>query len=200
MLQAAIDTSKSVDKNNKADPNITCLLAQVLWATGGNIEREAARNQLFECIDENPNHVGATALLAVVVLLDDDDEGLEVAKDDLKALRSSSTISILDKLKIAKILASLLTIRASTNGNQQDLSADALNGIMLNPEQPQGWLELAQVSNDEYAAEMAVNNALKQIPPQGNVSAEELARTYAITGRRDDLVQATMLAPWLEEY
>ncbi|KAJ9660935.1 Superkiller protein 3 [Neophaeococcomyces mojaviensis] len=202
MLQAAIETSKLTNKGNRPDPNLTCLLAQVLWATGGDQEREAARNQLFECIDENPDHVGATVLLAIVVLLDNDVEGLEVAKDDLKSLRSSSKVSVLDKLKIAKILAGLLTIKAASgdSGNEVDVAADALNGIMLNPEQPQGWLELAKVSADEYAAEMAAKNALKQIPPGGNVSAEELARTFAVTGRSEDLVQATMLAPWLKEY
>lgn len=196
MLQAAVETSKA-SRGGNSDPDVTCLLAQVLWATGGEQEREAARTQLFECIDENNDHVGAATLLAVVVLVDNDAEGLELAQDDLKSLRASNKTSVIDKLKIAKILAGISSTKLSSNGSVGHVSADAQGAIMLNPDQPQGWLELAELTSDEYVSDMAVKNALRQIPPGGRLSSEELARTYAMTGKKDDLAQAAMLAPWL---
>lgn len=198
MLQDAAETSKTL-LGGKTDPNITCILAQVLWATGGEKEKEVARNLLFSCIDENNDHVGAATLLAVVVLLDEDEEGLEIAQDDLKSLRASDKISVVDKMKIAQILAGISATKIAQGTSPQMNATDPLSAIMLNPEQPQGWLELAKLTEDEYVSEMAVRNALKQIPPGGTLSSEELARTYAITGRQEDLARATMLAPWSRE-
>lgn len=200
MLQAAVETSKT-SRSGSVDPDITCLLAQVLWATGGDQEKEAARTQLFECIDENNNHVGAATLLAVVVLLDNDEEGLSLAQEDLKSLRASNKTSVTDKLKIAKILAGISSSKIAQGDNVQNISlaTDAQSAIMLNPEQPQGWLELAELTGDEYASDMAVRNALRQMPPGGRLGSEELARTFAITRKKEDLAQATMLAPWLSE-
>ena len=202
-LQSAAETSKSLT-NDKLDPNVTVLLAQVLWASGTAKEKEAARTQLFECIEDTPDHVGAATLLAVVAVLDDDAETLQVAADDLRSLRSKSTTGVVDKLHIAKVLAAVLLLKSSAGASEEEVRSDALGGIMLNPEQPQGWLELAQVSGggaedgDSYASEMAVKNALRQIPPGGRLTSEDLARTYEVTGRDEDLKKAGMLAPWLK--
>lgn len=202
-LQTAAETSKVLRKDRAADPNITLLLAQVLWVAGSDEERDAARSQLFACIEAHPSHIGAATLLAVISLLDDDEEGLEVAQDDLKNLRASNKVSVVDKLKIAKVFTAVLRHKAGNGADPKTLVSDALSGIMLSPNQPQGWLELAQVGGqtgeDSYVAEMAVKNALKQIPPGGRLSAEELARTFVVTGQREDLAQAAMLAPWLRE-
>lgn len=196
MVQAAMDTTKELG-NGQTDPAATCLLAQILWAAGSDDEKEAARAQLFECIEQNPTHIGAAILLAVVSLLDDDDESLDVASDDLKSMRSLGGVSATDKLRIAQVLSGVMACRASTSASGEDAVHDAQNEIMMSPHQPQGWLELAQGSHSEYASEMAVKNALKQMPPNGDLRSEDLARTFAITGRREDLAQATMLAPWL---
>ncbi|KAK5942813.1 Superkiller protein 3 [Knufia obscura] len=213
-LQAAAETSKSLNNNDRIDPNVTILLAQVLWASGSPKEKEAARTQLFECIEENPDHVGAATLLAVVAVLDDDGETLSVAGDDLKTLRSKRGISVVDKVRIARVLGAMLLLRAAGGADEEEIRSDALSGIMLNPEQPQGWMQLAEISTSGsgdgedgdgngsgsgYASEMAVKNALRQIPPRGRLTSEDLARTYEVTGKQDDLRQAGMLAPWLKD-
>ena len=203
-LQAAAETSKALN-NDKVDPNVTVLLAQVLWASASAKEAEAARTQLFECIEENPNHVGAATLLAVVAVLDEDAETLEVATDDLKSLRSKSRIGVVDKVRIAKVLAAMLLLKDSSGTSEEEVRSDALGGIMLNPEQPQGWLQLAQVGGAGegvgagFASEMAVKNALRQIPPGGRLTSEDLAMTYEVTGQVEELRKAGMLAPWLKD-
>lgn len=203
-LQSAAETSKALN-NDKVDPNVTALLAQVLWASGSTKEKEAARTQLFECIEENPDHVGAATLLAVVAVLDEDTETLEVAADDLKSLRSKSRTSVVDKLRISKVLAAVLLLKSSSGTSEEEVRSDALGGVMLNPEQPQGWLQLAQVGGATegdgagYASGMAVKNALRQIPPGGRLTSEDLARTYEVTGQGEDMKKAGMLAPWLKD-
>lgn len=188
----------------KGQPDIVCMLAQVLWAKGGSAEKEAARSQLFDVIENNPGHVQAVALLAVMGLLDNDEDVLEAAEEELKTLRRGDEIGVQDKMKVTKILAGIVGCRpkeaAAAGVDQVAVVADALNGIMLAPWQPQGWLELAQAAaRDEdgtYAAEMAVLNASRQIPPGGRLEAVDLARAYEGTGQEEDLLRAKMLAPW----
>ncbi|EXJ89974.1 hypothetical protein A1O3_03041 [Capronia epimyces CBS 606.96] len=191
----------------KGDPDIVCMLAQVLWAKGGPAEKEAARSQLFDVVEIHPGHVQAVALLAVTGLLDDDLDILEAVEEDLKALRRGDGIGVLDKIRVTKILAGIVGYRAQPQQRQQaseqkvdqpEVIADALNGIMLAPGQPQGWLELAQAAGGGgagggYVAEMAVLNAERRIPPGGNLSATDLARAYEEAG---DLLKAKFIAPW----
>lgn len=192
-------------QESKGDPDIVCMLAQVLWAKGGPAEKEAARSQLFDIVETHPAHVQAVALLAVTGLLDDDQDVLEAVEEDLKALRRGDEIGVLDKIRVTNVLTGIFGCRPRPSQADQMLLqpaviADALNGIMLAPGQPQGWLELAQVVPDvdgsNYAAKMAVLNAERQIPPGGNLSAIDLARAYEGTGTPGDLLKAKMLAPW----
>ncbi|KAK5203875.1 Superkiller protein 3 [Exophiala xenobiotica] len=200
MFQAALEEPEN-------QPDIVCMLAQVLWAKGGSAEKDAARSQLFDVIENNPQHVDAIALLAAMGLLDYDEDVLEAVQEDLKALRRGDEIGVLDKKKVTKILAGLVGCRPKdaqiSQVDQVAVIADALNGIMLAPGQPQGWLELSQAAEDEdariYAAEMAVLNASRQIPPGGRLEADDLANVFVGTGQTEDLLRAKMLAPWKME-
>lgn len=200
MFQVALDESNR-------EPDVVCMLAQVLWAKGGNDEKEAARTQLFDVVENHPDHVQAIALLAVTGLLDNDEDVLEAVEEDLKALRRGDEIGVLDKIEVSKVLAGIVGCRPRQTGtdaavDQVAVVGDALNGIMLAPGQPQGWLELAQATgaNEDgggaYAAELAVLNAERLIPPGGNLAAEDLARAYEGTSKTEDFLRAKMLTPW----
>lgn len=205
MFQAALEESGGA-------PDVVCMLAQVLWAKGGEAEKEAARSQLFDVIEHHPNHVQAVALLAITGLLDADEDVLEAVEDSLKTLRQSDKIGVLDKMQVTKVLAGLVGCKTHHGGgkkaaevDQMAVVTDALYGIMLAPSQPQSWLELSQATEGDddpdssYAAEMAVLNGNKMVPPGGNLAADDLARAYEGTGRIEDLLKAKMLAPWSVE-
>ncbi|KAL6245784.1 Superkiller protein 3 [Rhinocladiella similis] len=193
----------------KDEPDIVCMLAQVLWAKGGDAEKEAAQSQLFNVIENNPRHVHAVSLLAVMGLLDNDEAVLEAVEEELKALRSTDDVGVLDKIRVSKVLAGIVGCKPKALQREEEVQvakiADALDGIMLAPGQPQGWLELSQAARDEdagiYAAEMAVFNASRQVPPGGRLEAEDLALAYEGTCQAEDMLRAKMLAPWrlLEE-
>ncbi len=196
MFEVALQESRS-------QPDVVCMLAQVLWAKGGNAEKAAARTQLFNVVHASPKHVHAPALLAVMGLLDEDEKVLKAVENKLKDLRQDNGISVSDKILVSKVLAGIVGCRprkASTGEvDQVAVVADALNGIMLAPGQPQGWLELAQAVGSEdatNAAEMAILNAERQIPPGGDLTADDLARAYEGTGEMEDALKAKMLAPW----
>jgi superkiller protein 3 len=193
MFQAALQESQE-------EPDVVCMLAQVLWAKGGQQEKDAARSQLLDCISNNEGHVQAVSLLAVIGLVDGDTDIIEAVEDDLKALLTKNSTSASDKMRVGKVLtAVLLHRRGSTDSEVLPSIGDATSNIMLSPAQVQGWMELSQATPNDYAAEMAQKNALRQMPPGGTLAAEDVAEVYANKSGRENILQAKMLAPWTIE-
>jgi superkiller protein 3 len=195
MFQAAL-------KEANGEPDVVCMLSQVLWAKGGQDQHEIARDKLLDCIEKRPDHVGAVTLLGVIALLDDDNDAIEAVEEDLQAMRLNDRLGVHDRLKVAKVLAGVTACSApATEEHDQAAAAmsDATRGVMLAPAQPQGWSELAAVTNDPFPAEMALQNASRQVPPGGTLQACDLSKAYAQTGKRQDAMQSIMVAPWLEQ-
>lgn len=179
------------------EPDVVCMLAQVLWTKGGAEERTVAREQLYNCIEHHPDHVGAVTLLGVIALLDEDQDAIEAVEGDLQAMRLDDKVDVHEKGRVIKVLAA---VSASVGKKVQDVQnaaiCEATKSIMISPGEPNGWAELAVVSSDNYAADMALLNAIRSIPPRGELDAKELSGAYAQTGRRRDALQAIMVAPW----
>ena len=196
-IDQSIKMFQSGLEESPGNPDVVCMLAQVLWAKGGKAEKEAATSQLLECISNNDGHVQAICLLATIGLAEDDPDIVEAVVDDLKALLTRDAISDADKMKIGKVLAAVLSSqRGAAADDSVAVIGDATSNIMLSPGQVQGWMELAQTGGDHFPAEMAKKNALRQMPPSGNLEAGDVAEVYRISGVSDDVQQAKMLAPW----
>ncbi|KAI9881853.1 MAG: coatomer subunit gamma, partial [Watsoniomyces obsoletus] len=163
MLQSAL-----VELGN--EPDVICMLAQVLWAKGGETEKEAARTQLLECIERNESHVQAVCLLAVMGLSDGDGDVVEAVEESLKGLSMLDTTTESEKVKVVKVLSAVLDFQRSQTGKGEIAGVgDATGTIMRSPGQVQGWMELARTASanagDGYAAEMAKMSATRQMPP-----------------------------------
>ena len=174
------------------EPDVICMLAQVLWAKGGKQERAAARSQLFECVENNPEHVQTACLLTTMGLSDNDEEIIEAMKEALGDLRMADNIPESDKLKIGRVLAAVQEHMSRT----ETALGDATATIMLAPSEPQGWLELSEATSEESAAEMARQLALRMIPPGGEMEADDVAHFFSCSSNLDDLRQAIAFAPW----
>ncbi|EQL38541.1 hypothetical protein BDFG_00124 [Blastomyces dermatitidis ATCC 26199] len=201
-MDRAIDMFRDALQEADSSPDAVCLLAQVLWAKGGEEEREAARVQLLDCIEKHPTHVGAVTLLGVIALLDADVDSIEAVELDLQEMRTSDDVGIHDRVKVTKLLASIAKLGHVKNPDvSQELrqSQEANTSIMLAPYQPQGWATLAAASSEPYPAKMALHTALQNIPPKGTLDAAELAKYYTLTGRRDAAARAIMIAPWIPD-
>lgn len=182
------------------EPDVVCMLAQVLWAKGGQDQRVTARDKLLDCIEKHPDHVGAVTLLGVIALQDDDNDAIEAVEEDLQAMRLSDKLSAQDRIKVAKVLAGVTACSAPRVKDCDNIAAavsDATRGVMLAPGQPQGWSELATATNEQFPAEMALQNASRQVPPGGTLLASDLSKAYAQTRKRQDAMQSIMVAPWL---
>jgi superkiller protein 3 len=190
----AINMFRAALEERDSNPDVVCLLVQVLWAHGGSEEKTAAREQLFECFESNPEHAGVMTLLGAIAALDDDNETSSAVRDDLVALRTSAKLQPADQSQIDSLLSALASF--NDNDNNDAALASAQTATLLNPERSHAWKLLAELSGDGYAADMALQTAQKAVPPNGASSAGELAAAFAGVGTVADAQRAIALAPW----
>lgn len=179
------------------NPDATCLLAQILWATGSVSSREKARDSLFDAIDAHPGHVQSVLLLGTISLLDGDAESLAAVTEDLQSLRTSAAIGDDEQAAVGEILratAALMEEHADA-AMLREIQAD----VFLFPNQPPGWSRLADLRGGEHASEMALLTAVKSAPPHGLVEAADLGRAFAGTGKVGDAQRGIFFAPWRRE-
>lgn len=201
LLDKAIWMFRTALEETNSNPDVTCVLAQVLWTKKGAKEREVAREQLFDCVEKHNGHVGATTLLAVIALLDSDNETLEAVTADLRSLQTQTEISILQQSEISHLLAAIAMSNPNSDERRRAETSEAASTIMLTPSQPQGWSQLAELAGETqpYAADMALLTALRGVPPRGTLDNEDLCKVYAGTRRTADAQTGIMVAPWREE-
>lgn len=196
MMDQAIGMFRNALEETQGNPDIVCLLAQVLWAKGGDKEQSVAREQLFDCVENHPGHSGAIILLGVIAVLDDDRDTIEAVSTDLEELQTRDSLTAHEQSKVAELLTTISAFFPGEEGQEASEIAQATATTMLAPSQPHGWSQLAGFSEDSYPAEMAVLTATKACPPGGNLDADDLSK--ACSGMRgfDDAQRAIMVAPW----
>ena len=194
-MDKALNMFRSALEETRSNPDIVCLLAQVLWAKGGADERNVAREQLLDCMENNPGHVGAIILLGVVAVLDEDIDTIQAVTADLQTLRTRDDLDVQDQSKVAQLLTAIASLYSSGDG-AVSLKGEAAISVMLAPSKPHGWSQFADFTEESYPAEVAVLTAIKSTPPRGILDAGELARAYSRTKRLVDAQIAIMIAPW----
>ena len=190
----AVTMFRTALEETNASPDTVCVLAQVLWAKGGEAERDVAREQLFDCVEKHPGHVGSITLLGAIALLDDDEDTLEAVAADLHTLRVADDVDSQQGGKIEQVL------RAIATATDHAEMTEAKTAVMLAPFQPHGWSQLADLTAEEtHPADMALLTAMASVPPKGSLDAEALSEVYAGTTRLADAQRAIMLAPWIAQ-
>ncbi|KAH8693970.1 putative translation repressor/antiviral protein Ski3 [Talaromyces proteolyticus] len=201
-MDQAIDMFRDALQEADNDPDVVCLLAQVLWAKGGEEERSVAREQLFDSVEKHPDHVGAVTLLGAIALLDSDEDAIEAVYEDLQTMRTRDDIEIHDRAKVVKLLTTISALGFCTDtkvAEEERRIAEASTTVMLAPQQPQGWMELSATTGELHPAKMAVRMALRSAPPRGGLEAFDLCKAYVQTGTIGDSMRAVMVAPWRKE-
>ena len=196
-MDEAIASFRNALEETKGDPDIICLLAQILWAKGGDAERTIAREQLFDCIEKHPRHVGAILLLGAIAVLSDDKDTIEAVTDDLQNLRTRDDLTEQQLSKVGHLLNAMAAFGGSDVAGDEVEETEAKRAIMLAPAKPHGWSQLDAIAEDLYPVEMAVLTATKAIPPHGTLGANDLAKAYVGTRKCDDAQRAVVLAPWM---
>ena len=198
-MDLAIAMFRTALEETDGSPDAVCVLAQVLWAKGGVEERNVARDQLFYCAEKHPSHASTIMLLAVITMLDNDQDTLEAVAADLHDLRTRSDIDWQQQSRIGHLLAALATSTATSENRNSAEIAKAQATVMLAPSKPYGWSQLAELSEETYPTEMALLTAKGAVPPKGPLNAEDLSKAFAGTARPADAQRAIMVAPWLTD-
>jgi superkiller protein 3 len=195
-FDAAIPYFRTSLEATGANPDIICILAEVLWAKGGENEKQVARDQLFTAIEKHEGHVGLLTLIGAMTVLDDDLETMEAIKDDLDRLRTNKELSDEQLARVEKVVEA---ISVSLGGEEQE-SDEARRSVMLAPWKHTGWTELADAAEgDEFASTLSKETAMRNAPPNGTLSAVGLAGAMGRTGNVGDAQRAVMLAPWCSD-
>ncbi|KAI4206893.1 MAG: hypothetical protein LQ346_000835 [Caloplaca aetnensis] len=195
-MERSIEMFEGALEETQGDPDIICLLAQVLWAKGGEQERAMARDQLFDSIEKHPGHVSTTLLLGVIAVLDDDRDTIDAVSDDLQLLRSRDDLSPAQHHQLAQVLNAVAALYPGDRNQASAQTSEAATAVMLGPSLPYGWRQLAHLTDDPHPALMAILTAVKKAPPGGDLSAEDLSEAYTGTRAGGDAQRSIMLAPW----
>ncbi|PVI03279.1 TPR-like protein, partial [Periconia macrospinosa] len=200
-FEEAIPYFRTSLEATKSNPDIICLLAEVLWAKGDGNAREIAREQLFAAADTNPLHIGIVTLLGAMAVIDEDEDTMDAIKDDLSLLRTNKDLTADQLVRVEKVIEA---ISFFLGGEEKELD-EARTSVMLAPWKNVGWTQLADAcanSNSEgndFATAMAKETARRSVPPNGELGAVGLAGAMAGTGIVGDVQRAVVLAPWAKE-
>lgn len=195
-LDAAIPYFRTALEATGSNPDIICLLAEVLWAKGGENEKEVAREQLFNAVEQHGRHVGIVTLLGAMAVVDEDKDIMEAVKEDLDSLRTDKGLTIEQLARVEKVIEA---IGFFLGGEKRELD-EARRSVVHAPWKHTGWTELADAAGgDEFAATMAKETARRSVPPGGTLDAAGLAKAFAGTGLVGDAQRAVVLAPWARE-
>jgi superkiller protein 3 len=194
-LDACIPYFRTSLEETNSDPDIICLLAEVLWAKGGAEEKEVAREQLITAVESHSQHVGIVTLLGAIAVLDSDTETCTAVLDDLQALRTNKSLEQSQITRIEKVCEAISVLL----GGETEVLQEIKRSVVLSPWKHTGWQDLAEVTGESFLAEFARETAMRHVPPNGTLAAEDLAKAFAGTGQVADTLRAVMLAPWCAE-
>ena len=195
--EAALEYFQPALEESNGNPDAVCLLSQVLWAQGGAESLAKARDQLFDSVENHPEHVESILLLGVIALIDKDSESLEAVTASLQDLRATRTLTEQEQGRVGEVLRAIAAL--SGRDSEQAVLTEVQTDVFLHPDQPHGWGRLADINGDEYAAEMALKTAIKAAPPRGQLDALDLSVAFAGTGKVGDAQRAAMIAPWSKD-
>ncbi|KAF2641258.1 TPR-like protein [Massarina eburnea CBS 473.64] len=194
-LEEAIPYFRTSLEATNSNPDIICLLAEVLWAKGDGNAKEIAREQLFAAADTHPLHIGIVTTLGAMAVIDEDEDTMSAIQSDLSLLRTNKDLTPHQLARVEKVLDAMSLL---LGGEEKELD-EAQKSVMLAPWKNVGWEELAGVAGCEeaaFASVMARETAGRCVPPNGTLDAVGLAKAVAGTGSVADVQRGIVLAPW----
>lgn len=198
LMDLALAKFRNALDESQDDPDIICLLVQVLWARGGREARAIVRDQLFNCIDKYPGHFDASILLGVIAVLDGDPDRIQALLPELQGLRTRDTLTTTQQQQVTQLLNAIESLKFGETEPDTRVRNEVTTSVMLSPSQPDTWAQLAESGQEPYPSEMAKFTSLRFVQ-RGLAEADDLCRAYSGTNRLDDTQRAIMVAPWVKQ-
>lgn len=198
LMDSALGMFRNALNESQDDPDIICLLIQVLWAKGGDEARKNVRDQLLNCINRFPGQFDASILLGVITILDGDSNGNQAILPKLQDLRIRDTLTTIQQQQVTRLLIANEFLYFEKSNSDSGVRDEVTTSVMLSPSQPSTWAQLAESRQEPYPSEMAKLTALRSVN-RGLLKADDLCQAYSGTNRLDDAQRAVMVAPWAEQ-
>jgi len=200
-LDAALPYFRTALEATDSDPDIICLLAQVLWAKGGAAEKQVARDQLFTAAAHHEDHMQLLTLIGAMAVLDDDGdvETIHAICADLERVRADTALGTEQRARVDQVLTALCSAR---DGAPEVAVHAAQRAVVLAPWSASAWCDVAETDTSyegqgcRFARSMALLTAERRAPPGGTLDAGALAGAVAGTVCVGDVQRAVVLAPW----
>jgi len=174
----SIESFKHALIESEEDQDVIVLLAQVLWAQGGDDEKEVALEQLFGSIEKN----GATCKLALTlgaIGIIYDDGLIEAAQDELNTFPETKLAVEDTENQVPRMLA------AMNRSTGKDVKEPWYRAAFYKPWVFDVWKHL----EPETALRLAQDGTM--------VSTTELSEAYtAVEGSGKEAARAVFYAPW----
>ena len=198
LMDLALAKFRNALDESQDDPDVICLLIQVLWARGGHEARTIVRDQLYNCIDKYPGHFDASILPGVIAVLHGDPDGIQALLPKLQGLRTLDTLTTTQHQQVTQLLNAIESLNFGETKSDPRVMNEVITSVMLSPSQPDTWAQLAEGGQEPYPSEMAKLTALRLVQ-RGLAKADDLCRAYSRTNRLDDAQRAIMVAPWVKQ-
>ncbi len=153
------------------------LLAQILWANGGEDEKQAALDELYANIEQSGSSISVVLLLGALSFVEGNDDLIEASAKELESLSLEELNT--DSENNVQYLLSVLKKKLGSNELEPWLRA-----VMLWPNRFKAWTNINS------------NTALKIGSESEDIDANILADEYVNQGTFGANQRAIMLAPW----
>lgn len=191
-MDESLEMFKAALTESEENPDVVCLLSQVLWAKGGEEERDVARDQLFACIEANPEHLGSILLLGTIGVLDRSEDVTKAVLNNLRSFRAKEGLPRHVREHIDNLLTAIAQLSSGETG-ALNAAATAASAVFMRPSVAENWSRLATVAEDAFAAE----TALRVAKNAKDCDSERLASAYAGIATLGCDQRAVFLAPWM---
>ncbi|KAF2183386.1 TPR-like protein [Zopfia rhizophila CBS 207.26] len=139
-MAASIANFRTAFEESISVPDIIILLAEVLWTTSDNNEK-----------DKHPEHVDAIVLLGAMAAMDEDVETMEAVRDDLSGLRTRAGLDNHQLAGVEYVLAAIAVIAGGEGKRENEVNGSVMAALSKSV----GWTQLSEGGEvREFAASM----------------------------------------------
>ncbi|KAF9970669.1 Superkiller protein 3 [Actinomortierella ambigua] len=155
LFEIALGETEQVAGLESSRDDVVVMLSQVLWALGGEEQRQVAKDELFRCIAQSPRHLPAIFGLCAMGLMQDDETLATAAVQELLKFSRADLAQLDPDMKTDQILAQYYALLT-----EHRLSLTALSkSVRQSPSEGRLWARLAQFVAEHQRTHLSANAA-----------------------------------------
>ncbi|CAG8473432.1 3809_t:CDS:10 [Gigaspora margarita] len=142
MFETALNEADNPEQESsvaEVKKDVVVLVSQVLWALGGVEHKNLAKEELFRCISQNPQHLPAIFSLCAIGLLQGDDTLATAALREMVKL----PIKVVDKLDKGRDMDFLYSRYFLLQDSPEEATQSLSKSILLRPHEIINWICLS---------------------------------------------------------